>query len=68
MAPGCINILMHHGGAFSKHGELTYDGGDITLFPKIKMDKMSYYRLVQLRMKTVGNGRKTSQPFSTSTF
>ena len=40
MAPGCINILMHHGGAFSKHGELTYDGGDITLFPKIEMDKM----------------------------
>ena len=52
MAPGCINILMHHGGAFSKHGELTYDGGDITLFPKIEMDKMSYYRLVQLA-KTV---------------
>ena len=53
MAPGCINILMHHGGAFSKHGELTYDGGDVTLFPKIEMDKMSYYRLVQLA-KTVG--------------
>ena len=53
MAPGCINILMHRGGAFSKHGELTYDGGDITLFPKIEMDKMSYYRLVQLA-KTVG--------------
>jgi len=53
MAPGCINILMHQGGAFSMHGELTYDGGDITLFPKIEMDKMSYYRLVQLA-KTVG--------------
>jgi hypothetical protein len=27
MAPGCINILMHHGGSFSQQGELTYDGG-----------------------------------------
>uniref|UniRef100_A0A0A9A9V6 Uncharacterized protein n=1 Tax=Arundo donax TaxID=35708 RepID=A0A0A9A9V6_ARUDO len=26
MAPGCVNILMHHGGAFSKHDALTYDG------------------------------------------
>jgi len=53
MAPGCVNILMHHGGAFSKQGELTYDGGDITLFQKIEKDEMSYYRLVQLA-KSVG--------------
>ncbi|WVZ89190.1 hypothetical protein U9M48_035623, partial [Paspalum notatum var. saurae] len=53
MAPGCVNILMHHGGAFSKQGELTYDGGDITLFQKIEKDEMSYCRLVQLA-KSVG--------------
>ncbi|CAN6287908.1 unnamed protein product [Urochloa humidicola] len=44
---------MHHGGAFSNQDELTYDGGDITLFQKIDKDEMSYYRLVQLA-KSVG--------------
>ncbi|CAN6235795.1 unnamed protein product [Urochloa humidicola] len=44
---------MHHGGAFSKQDELTYDGGDIALFQKIDKDEMSYYHLVQLA-KSVG--------------
>ena len=48
MAPGCVNILMHHGGAFSKEGALTYEGGEVSLFRNIEKQAMSYFNVVQL--------------------
>ncbi|TVU17415.1 hypothetical protein EJB05_33451, partial [Eragrostis curvula] len=53
MAPGSVNILLHHGGAFSKEGSLTYDGGHVAVFRNIDKDVMSYFHLVDLA-KSVG--------------
>jgi hypothetical protein len=48
MAPGCVNILMHHGSAFSNEGVLTYEGGEVSLFQNIEKQAMSYFNVVQL--------------------
>nr|CAB3473549.1 unnamed protein product [Digitaria exilis] len=39
---------MHHGGAFSKEGALSYDGGQVAFFGNIDKDVFSYNHLVQL--------------------
>lgn len=43
-----VNILMHHGGAFSKEGELTYEGGEVSLFRNIEKKEISYFSVLQL--------------------
>ncbi|TVU40031.1 hypothetical protein EJB05_13477, partial [Eragrostis curvula] len=53
MAPWSVNILLHRGGAFSKEGSLTYDGGNVAVFRNIDKDVMSYFHLVDLA-KSVG--------------
>ncbi|KAL6880613.1 hypothetical protein ACP4OV_012178 [Aristida adscensionis] len=53
MAPGCVNILMHYGGSFSKDDPLTYDGGEVSLFQNIDKDVMSYFHVLELA-KSVG--------------
>ncbi|KAJ1287655.1 hypothetical protein BS78_02G027700 [Paspalum vaginatum] len=53
MSPGCVNVLMHHGGSFSKEDALSYDGGEVCLFRNIEKDVMSYFHVVQLA-KSVG--------------
>ncbi|WVZ79175.1 hypothetical protein U9M48_026784 [Paspalum notatum var. saurae] len=53
MAPGCVNILMHYGGAFADQDPLTYDGGEVQLFRNIDKDVMSYFHVLELA-KSVG--------------
>ncbi|WVZ80082.1 hypothetical protein U9M48_027588 [Paspalum notatum var. saurae] len=53
MAPGCVNILMHYGGAFTQEEPLMYNGGEVQLFRNIDKDVMSYFHVVDLA-KSVG--------------
>lgn len=48
-----IRIKMHHGGSFSKEGELCYVGGQVSIFCNCDSERLSYFCLVDMT-KDVG--------------
>uniref|UniRef100_A0A0D3FRX6 PB1-like domain-containing protein n=1 Tax=Oryza barthii TaxID=65489 RepID=A0A0D3FRX6_9ORYZ len=48
-----IRIKMHHGGSFSKEGELCYVGGQVSIFRNCDSERLSYFCLVDMA-KDVG--------------
>uniref|UniRef100_A0A0A9AAN5 PB1-like domain-containing protein n=1 Tax=Arundo donax TaxID=35708 RepID=A0A0A9AAN5_ARUDO len=47
----CVSIIFHHSGAFSKEGDLTYEGGQISIIRDVDKDLMSYFHVVELAKK-----------------
>uniref|UniRef100_A0A0E0GX48 PB1-like domain-containing protein n=1 Tax=Oryza nivara TaxID=4536 RepID=A0A0E0GX48_ORYNI len=48
-----IRIKMHHGGSFSKEGELCYVGGQVSIFRNCDSERLPYFCLVDMA-KDVG--------------
>lgn len=48
-----ISIKIHHGGSFSKEGQLCYVGGQVSIFRNCDSERMSYFCLVDMA-KDVG--------------
>ncbi len=43
-----IRIKMHHGGSFSKEGELCYVGGQVSIFRNCDSERLPYFCLVDM--------------------